>query len=121
MRHKKGYNKLSKATDQRLAMLQSMAVALFKHGRIEITEPRAKELKKFTDKIITLIKKGDLSARRKVISLCYNDQELVKKLFTDSARFKNRKGGYSRIIKTRVRRGDSAEMALLELVDGVTA
>jgi large subunit ribosomal protein L17 len=122
MRHKKGYNKLSKPTDQRMAMLKSMSVALLKHNRIEITEPRAKELRKFVDGIITLVKKGDLQSRRRVISTLLNEKELVKNIYATSARFNARKGGYTRIIRTGVRRGDAAQMVLIELVDaGINA
>ena len=121
MRHKNGINKLSKPTDQRLAMLRSMSVALFRHNRIEVTEPRAKELKKFAERIVTLIKKGDLQSRRRVVSLLYNDKDLVKRLYDTKSRFENRKGGYSRIIRTRLRNGDAAQMALVEMVDAVKA
>lgn len=121
MRHKKGYNKLSKPTDQRMAMLQSMAVSLFRYSRIQTTEPRAKELRRMIDKIITLIKRGDLQSRRKVISMLLHDKELVKSLFINAARFSTRNSGYSRIINTELRRGDAAKMVLIELVDGAAA
>ena len=117
MRHKHGYNKLHKPTDQRLAMLKSMAVSLFRYSRIETTEARAKELRKMADGIITLVKKGDLSSRRRVISMLLNDKELVKQIYAGQERFKARNSGYSRIIQTGARRGDAAKMVLLELVD----
>ncbi|MDR2431253.1 MAG: 50S ribosomal protein L17 [Candidatus Margulisbacteria bacterium] len=117
MRHKYGYNKLHKPTDQRLAMLKSMAVSLFRYERIETTEARAKELRKMVDGIITLVKKGDLSSRRRVINLLLSDKELVKRLYAGKDRFKTRNSGYSRIIQSGARRGDAAKMVLLELVD----
>ena len=121
MRHQKGNKKLSLPTDQRMAMLKSMSVSLFKHDRIEITEIRAKELKKFSDRIVTLIKKGDLNSRRKVTALLLHDNKLVGDLFKNVDRFKSRNGGYSRIIKTSVRRGDATQMALIELVDATVS
>jgi len=117
MRHKHGYNKLHKPTDQRLAMLKSMAVSLFRYNRIETTEARAKELRKMADRIITLVKKGDLSSRRRVITMLLSDKELVKQLYAGKERFKARNSGYSRIIQVGARRGDAAKMVLLELVD----
>lgn len=117
MRHKHGYNKLHKPTDQRLAMLKSMAVSLFRYDRIETTEARAKELRKMADNIITLVKKGDLSSRRKVINMLLSDKELVKQLYTGIERFKARNSGYTRIIQSGTRRGDSAKMVVIELVD----
>lgn len=115
MRHRYGYNKLSKPTDQRIAMLRSMAVALFKNRKIETTEARAKELRRFIDRIITLIKKGDLQSRRRVIAQLLNEKELVKGLYKNTEQFKA-KSGHTRIIKSAVRRGDAAQMALVELV-----
>ena len=121
MRHKMGYNKLSKATDQRMAMLKSMAVALFKYNRIEATEARAKELRRMIDKLITLVKKGDLQSRRKVIAMLMHDTELVKTIFAGAARFNARTSGYTRILRVGLRRGDAAQMVLIELVDGAAA
>ena len=117
MRHKHGYNKLHKPTDQRLAMLKSMAVSLFRYDRIETTEARAKELRKMVDGIITLVKKGDLSSRRKVIRLLLDDKALVKQLYAGKDRFQKRNSGYSRIIQSGTRRGDAAKIVLIELVD----
>jgi large subunit ribosomal protein L17 len=115
MRHRYGYSKLSKPTDQRLAMLRSLAVALFKSRRIETTEARAKQLRRFVDRIITLIKKGDLQSRRKVISQLKNEKELVQGLYKNVAQFKAN-SGHTRIIRSSLRRGDAAQMALIELV-----
>lgn len=116
MRHKLGYNKLSKPTDQRIALLKNLAISLFKHKKITTTEARAKELKRFVDKIIVLIKKEDLASRRKVISLLMEDKELVKSLYANSSEFQKRNSGFSRIVKIGPRRGDAAEMVLVELV-----
>jgi large subunit ribosomal protein L17 len=117
MRHKYGYNKLHKPTDQRIAMLKSLAVAVFRHNRVETTEARAKELRKMVDGIITLVKKGDLSSRRRVISLLLGDKDLVKQLYAGKERFSKRSSGYSRLIQAGQRRGDAAKMVLFELVD----
>ena len=121
MRHKLGYNKLSKPSDQRMAMLKSMSIAIFKYNRIEITEARAKELRRFVDKIITLVKKADLQSRRKVIALLMHDTELVKTIYAGAARFNTRNSGYTRIMHVGFRRGDAAKMVLIELVDGAAA
>ena len=117
MRHKHGYNKLHKPTDQRIAMLKSLAVSLFKYNRIETTEARAKELRKMVDRIVTLVKKGDLSSRRRVITMLLNDKDLVKQIYAGKERFAKRNGGYTRIIQTGARKGDAAKMVLVELVD----
>ncbi|GBR76563.1 50S ribosomal protein L17 [Candidatus Termititenax persephonae] len=117
MRHKYGYNKLHKPTDQRMAMLKSLAVSLFQRNRLETTEARAKELRKLVDGIITLVKKGDLSSRRRVISLLLSDKDLVKQLYAGRERFNKRSSGYTRIIQAGSRRGDAAKMVLVELVD----
>jgi large subunit ribosomal protein L17 len=117
MRHKHGYNKLHKPTDQRIAMLKSMAVSLFRYDRIETTEARAKELRKMVDGIITLVKKGDLSSRRQVINMLLADKALVKQIYAGKERFNTRNSGYSRIIQVGSRRGDAAKMVLIELVD----
>jgi large subunit ribosomal protein L17 len=98
-------------------MLKSLAVSLFRYDRIETTEARAKELRKMADRIITLVKKGDLSSRRQVINLLLADKALVKRLYAGQDRFKSRHSGYSRIIQAGSRRGDAAKMVLLELVD----
>ncbi len=116
MRHQYANKKLGRATDQRLAMLKSLSVALFKYKRIETTLTRAKELKKMAERIVTLVKKGDLASRRRVISMLLHDKELVKAIFKNAESFKTRAGGYCRIIQTTLRRGDAAKMALIELV-----
>jgi large subunit ribosomal protein L17 len=98
-------------------MLRNMATSLLVHERIETTVPKAKELRSIVDKMITLGKRGDLHARRQAASYLFSD-EAVKKVFSDLAsRFKDRPGGYTRILKKGYRFGDGADMAFLELVD----
>jgi large subunit ribosomal protein L17 len=117
MRHHNGYRKLGRVSSHRRAMLRNMATSLVLHERIETTVPKAKELRGLVDKMITLGKRGDLHARRQAASYLFDD-EAVKKVFADLAgRFKERNGGYTRILKKGPRFGDGAEMAFLELVD----
>jgi large subunit ribosomal protein L17 len=98
-------------------MLRNMATSLVLHERIETTVPKAKELRGIVDKMITLGKRGDLHARRQAASYLFSD-EAVKKVFAELApRFKDRPGGYTRILKKGYRFGDGADMAFLELVD----
>jgi len=118
MRHKKGTSKLGKPTDQRIALLRSLSLALFTFSRIKTTDTRAKEAKKMAEKLITLAKKGDLSARRNALKILPN-KEIIKKLFGEIAeKFKNKKtGGYTRITKLGFRQGDGSKLSLLEFVD----
>lgn len=111
-----GYRKLGLPTDQRKAMLRNLVTSLLKHGKIETTETRAKETRSIAEKMITLGKRGDLHARRQV--LAYVQEELVvKNLFDNVApKYADRNGGYTRIIKKGPRRGDGAEIIILELV-----
>ncbi len=98
-------------------MFANMAASLVEHEQISTTLPKAKELRSFMDKLVTLGKKGDLSARRQAISKM-RDQEMVKKLFDVLAeRYKDRAGGYTRVLKAGYRYGDNAPMAVIELVD----
>lgn len=116
MRHGKGNVKLSRAADQRLALLRSIVRALIIYGKIEVTLPRAKAARRLAEKLITIAKKNDLFARRKAESIM-GDNHIVTALFKLAPeRFEGRAGGYTRIIKTRQRRGDAAPMALLELL-----
>jgi len=116
MRHRKGIRKLSKPTDQRLAMLRSMTREFFKHGSIRVTEKRGKEARRMVEGVIELAKRGDLSARRRAISVV-RDPDVVKKVFSDlGSRYSGRKGGYTRLTKIGTRRGDASPMVLLELV-----
>jgi large subunit ribosomal protein L17 len=117
MRHLHGYRKLGRVSSHRRAMLRNMTTSLLMHERIETTVPKAKELRTFVDKMITLGKRGDLHARRQAASYLF-DADTVTKVFTDLAtRFKTRPGGYTRIIRKGPRFGDGADMAFLELVD----
>ena len=117
MRHLKSKRKLNKTSTHSKAMLSNMAVALIKHEQIQTTLPKAKELAPYVDKLITLGKKGDLSSRRKAYSLL-PEKEWASKLFDElSERYKDRKGGYTRVLKAGFRYGDSAPMAVIELID----
>ena len=125
MRHRTGHRKLGRVTEHRIAMLRNQATALIRHERIETTVPRAKELRPFVERIITIAKRGiaadggdgkALHARRLVLR-DLQDREVVTKLFdTIAPRFEARPGGYTRILKLGYRRGDSAEIAQIELV-----
>jgi len=117
MKHNIKNKKLNKTSSHRKAMFMNLSNALIKHEQITTTLPKAKELKRFVEKIITLGKNGDLLSRRKAISTL-QDQVMVKKIFDILAkRFKDRAGGYTRIIKLGNRFGDNAPMAVIELVD----
>ncbi|HHW39820.1 MAG TPA: 50S ribosomal protein L17 [Syntrophomonadaceae bacterium] len=110
------YRKLGFRSDHRRMLLRNMVTSLLKEERIETTETRAKEVKSLADKMITLGKQGDLHARRQALAYLL-DESVVKKLFDETApRYKERAGGYTRILKTGYRRGDGAPMVLLELV-----
>ncbi|SHH84370.1 LSU ribosomal protein L17P [Clostridium collagenovorans DSM 3089] len=111
-----GYRKLGRPTDQRRAMLRNLVTSFLKHGKIETTETRAKETRKLAEKMITLAKKGDLHSRRQVLSFV-TEEEVVKNLFENIApKYAERNGGYTRIYKVGPRRGDAAEVVILELV-----
>ncbi|MBF0163575.1 MAG: 50S ribosomal protein L17 [Magnetococcales bacterium] len=117
MRHLKQGRKLNRRPDIRNAMMRNMLTSLFRYERIEVTVPRAKELRILADKMVTLGKDGTLHARRQALTVM-PDKEVTHKLFSDIAeRNKERKGGYTRIIKTRHRYGDCAPMAFIELVE----
>ena len=117
MRHLKSKRKLNKTSSHRKAMFGNMAVALIKHAQIQTTLPKAKELSPFVDKLITLGKKGDLASRKKAFSIL-PEKQWVSKIFDElSERYKGRDGGYTRVLKAGFRYGDSAPMAVIELVD----
>ena len=117
MRHLKSKRKLNKTSSHRKAMLSNMAVALIKHEQIQTTLPKAKELSPFVDKLITLGKKGDLASRKKAYSIL-PEKQWTSKIFDElSERYKERDGGYTRVLKAGFRYGDSAPMAVIELVD----
>ena len=117
MKHNIKNKKLNKTSSHRKAMFMNMSNALIKHEQITTTLAKAKELRRFVEKIITLGKKGDLQSRRKAISVL-QDQKMSKKVFDVLAdRYKNRSGGYTRIIKLGNRFGDNAPTAVIEFVD----
>ncbi|OGQ26010.1 MAG: 50S ribosomal protein L17 [Deltaproteobacteria bacterium RBG_16_71_12] len=116
MRHRNHGRKFSRTSAHRIALFRNMATALFRHERIETTIPKAKELRIFAERLITLAKAGDLHARRQA-HRDIRDQDVLSKLFSDiGPRFKTRNGGYTRITKSRVRKGDNAPLSILELV-----
>ena len=116
MRHKHGYRKLGRTSSHRKALLKNLSIALIKSGRIETTLPKAKELRSHFEKLITKARVGDANAHRAVFAVL-QDKETTKKLMNEIApQYKERNGGYTRIIRTRIRRGDAAEMAFIELV-----
>jgi large subunit ribosomal protein L17 len=108
--------KLGRPTDQRKAMLRNLVTSFLRTGKIETTVTRAKETQRMAEKMITLAKRGDLHARRQVLAYVY-DETVVKNLFEEIApKYADRNGGYTRVLKMGPRRGDGAEIALLELV-----
>jgi len=117
MRHRKKGRTLSRTASHKKATMRNMATSLFRHERIETTTAKAKELRPFAERLITLAKRGDLHARR-LAGRLIADRQVLGKLFDDiGPRFTERPGGYTRILKLGTRRGDAAEMALIELVD----
>lgn len=117
MRHRRAGRKLNRTTSHRRALFANMAAALIKHEQIVTTLPKAKEMRRVVDRLVTLAKKGDLSARRLAVSRV-RDEGMVKKLFDVlGPRYKDRSGGYTRVLKAGYRYGDSAPMAVLEFVD----
>ncbi|WP_298022995.1 50S ribosomal protein L17 [uncultured Parasphingopyxis sp.] len=117
MRHKKAHRKLNRTSSHRQAMLKNMAAALIKHEQVMTTLPKAKELRPYVEKLITLAKKGGLSNRRVAMSRLMDETQL-KKLFDElGPRYADRPGGYCRIIKAGYRGDDAAPMAVIELVD----
>jgi large subunit ribosomal protein L17 len=117
MKHRIVGRRLDRTTEHRTAMLRNMVTSLIRHEKIETTVPKAKELKRYADKVITLAKKGTAHARR-IANRDVKDVEILGKLFEDvAARTRSRPGGYTRIIRVGRRAGDNAEMAVIELVD----
>ncbi len=115
MRHRCDVNKLGKPADQRKALLRALTTELLRYGRITTTKPRAKAVRSEAEHIITLAKDGSLAARRRAIGYIY-DKQLVHALFEQvKDRYSERAGGYTRILRTVRRRGDNAEMAIIEL------
>jgi large subunit ribosomal protein L17 len=121
MRHKKGQRKLQRTTSHRLAMLSNMVTSLLEHERIQTTIPKAKEARPIAERMITLGKRGGLSNVR-LAARTVRNKAVLSKIFGELAeRFKERPGGYTRITRTGFRRGDAAQMAILELVDRAAA
>ena len=117
MRHGVKHRKLNMPRSQRRALFSNLTNALLTHEQITITLPRAKELRTFADSMITFAKKGDLNSRRMALAFL-RDNEVVAKLFSTLAeRYKERNGGYTRVLKAGIRYGDAAPMAIIELVD----
>lgn len=113
------YRKLGRTNKHRKSMLANLSRDVINNERIETTETRAKEVRKFVDKLITYGKDGSLVSRRKALAFLHNDADTVKKIFDELApRYANRNGGYTRILKLSERRGDDALMVILELVEG---
>ena len=116
MRHGKAGKRLGRTGSHKKAMVRNMVTSLFEHERIVTTTPKAKEVRKVADKMITLAKRGDLHAKRQALSFIQS-RDVVAKLFDEiQAQYADRNGGYTRIIQTGQRRGDAAPMAILELV-----
>jgi len=117
MRHRKAGTKLGRVTAHRWALFRNLLTALFRHERIVTTVPKAKALRPLAERMITLAKREDLHARRQVLRLV-PEPAVVKRLFdTIAARYADRRGGYTRVIKAGRRAGDGADLAVLELVD----
>lgn len=117
MRHRMSGRKLNRTSSHRKAMFSNMTASLLLHEQIKTTKPKAKDLRVFVDKMITLGKRGNLHARRQALAFL-RDKAVVEKLFlTLAERYKDRQGGYSRVLAAGYRYGDSAEMAIIELVD----
>ena len=117
MRHRTSGRRLNRTAEHRKALFANMAAALIKHEQIVTTLPKAKDLRRVTERLITLAKRGDLHARR-IVASRLRDEKMAAKLFeTIGPRYKDRNGGYTRVLKAGFRYGDSAPMAVIELVD----
>ncbi|MEA2111713.1 MAG: 50S ribosomal protein L17 [Campylobacterota bacterium] len=116
MRHRHGYRKLSRTSAHRAAMLKNLTIALIEHGKIETTVPKAKELRSYAEKLITVARTGEANAHKTVFA-ALQSKEATKTLMNEIApKYKERNGGYTRITRTRIRRGDATTMAFIELV-----
>ena len=117
MRHRVGHRKLQRTSSHRAAMFRNMAAALIKHEQIKTTLAKAKEMRPYAEKLITLAKKGGLSNRRLAHSKIMDDAQLIKLFDVLAERYKDRNGGYTRVIKAGIRKSDAAQMAVIEFVD----
>ncbi len=116
MRHKHGYRKLNRTSSHRKALLKNMAIALIERERIETTVPKAKELQRYVEKLVTKARVEDLNTHREIFKYLQH-KDSVKKLINEIApKYKERNGGYTSIIKTRIRRGDATQMAYISFV-----
>lgn len=117
MRHARGYRRLNRTHEHRKALFANMAGSLIEHEQIKTTLPKAKELRPIVEKLITLAKRGDLHTRRQADAQLKQDKHVAKLFDVLGARYKDRQGGYVRILKAGFRYGDMAPMAIIELVD----
>jgi len=117
MRHASGYRKLNRTHEHRKAMFSNMCGSLIEHEQIKTTLPKAKELRPIIEKMITLAKRGDLHARRQAASMLKQDKDVIKLFDVLAARYKDRAGGYTRVLKAGFRYGDMAPMAIIEFVE----
>ncbi|GGH40705.1 LSU ribosomal protein L17P [Cribrihabitans marinus] len=117
MRHARGYRRLNRTHEHRKALFSNMAGSLIEHEQIKTTLPKAKELRPVVEKLITLAKRGDLHARRQAASKLKEDKDVAKLFDVLGPRYKDRQGGYVRILKAGFRYGDMAPMAIIEFVD----
>lgn len=116
MRHRHGYRKLGRTSSHRAALLKNLTIALIENGRIETTVPKAKELRSYAEKLVTVARTGEANAHREVFA-ALQSKEATKKLLNEIApAYKERNGGYTRIVRTRIRRGDATSMAYIEFV-----
>jgi len=121
MRHRVAHRKLGRTSSHRLAMFRNMAAALIKHEQIKTTLPKAREIRPYVEKLVTLAKHGGLSNRRLAMARLGDDAQLIKLFDTLATRYADRPGGYIRIIKAGTRRSDQAPMAYVEFVDRDTS
>jgi len=117
MRHRVGHRKLQRTSSHRTALFRNMAAALIKHEQITTTTAKAKELRPYVEKLVTLAKKGGLSNRRLAHARLLDDAQLVKLFDVIAARYADRNGGYIRIIKAGIRKNDAAPISIIEFVD----
>jgi large subunit ribosomal protein L17 len=121
MRHGNAHRKLGRTTSHRLAMFRNMSASLIKHEQIKTTLPKAREIRPYMEKLITLAKHGGLSNRRLAHARLGDDEQLIKLFDILAARYADRQGGYVRIVKAGIRRSDATPMAIVELVDRDTS
>ena len=116
MRHKHGYRKLSRTSSHRKAMFKNISIAMIEREKIETTLPKAKELKRFMEKLVTKARVNDSNSHRQIFAVL-QDKEATKKLLNEIApKYQDRNGGYTSIVKTRIRRGDATQMAYISFV-----